>query len=81
MKKRIFGFILTFTLALTVTGCATFSDPAAWDYKADVVETGPGTIRGDISRAEEQGWKLVSMKPLVDSSGNAAVILLYKKYE
>ncbi len=79
MKKQIVGFILTSAVAVTISGCATFSDPAAWEYKAEV--PGPGMISNDINHYEQQGWKLISMKPIVDSNNNANVILLFKRHK
>ena len=77
MKTQMLIAILISTLALTLTGCATASNPAAWDYKAEV--PAPGMVSRDITDYQHQGWKLVSMNPFVDSNGNASIILLLKR--
>ena len=77
MKTQMLNPILISTLALTLTSCATASNPAAYDYKAEV--PAPGMVSRDINDNQRQGWKLVSMSPFVDKNGNASIILLLKR--
>jgi phosphatidate phosphatase APP1 len=80
MKKQIVGILLTSTLVLAFTGCAT-----AWEHKT-VVETGAAdgkyTVDQDISTMTQQGWHLVS----VSSSGGSytkrpALVLVFKRHK
>ena len=77
MKTQMLNPILISALAVTLTSCASASNPAAWDYKAEV--PAPGMVSRDISDNQRQGWTLVSMNPFEDRNGNASIILLLKR--
>jgi hypothetical protein len=82
MKKRILGLLLTSTLMLGFTGCATDHDSSAWEYI--MVTTNVGSeAETKINQLTEQGWHLVSMSAVADRGVDQpdTAVLVFKKHK
>ena len=69
------------TLALIFTGCATYNDSSAWEYKVVTPNLNAATVEKQINDLTQQGWHLVSVTAGESGGGVPMTVLVFKRHK